>query len=231
MSSSKKVIVLNRPRRRRNGGQPSVIRNRFSSFVRQEEKANHIPMFKSNIPVSHTFRFLATSNFNANISTGNVGAVPGVVCYVLNTTGREIIETFKIKRVKIWSPPPSIGGSATCSVEWYSNSTAQLFGSSKEISDTSINVSSPAFISTSPPVGCSASFWQDVVASSTSLFNMVAPAGSIIDLSLDYILLDDANAAAAYTFTSGAATLGTLYYIGLDSSGNKLVPVSKTPNF
>jgi len=231
---SKMVLLKNRPRRRQ-GGQPSVIRSRFTSFRNQEEKALHVPMFKSNIIVNHTYRFVSNAiQANKVISTQNIFAAIGVITSVLNTTATHIAESFKVTRLKAWAPPTTVAGvvgAATVSVEWTGNAANELYGSSLEVSDTSINPACPAFISSAPPKGCAASFWNLDNGVSTPMFSLSYPAGTILDLSLQYALLDDNAVKGTYTFTSGAATLGNMYYISLDSGGNSLIPVSKSTNF
>jgi len=117
-------------------------------------------------------------------------------------------QSFKIKRIEIWSAPASQGSNATCSVEWFG------FGNSPNIeeSDTTLSVTKNAYISCSPPKTSLAAFWQK--ATGTALFKLVCPVGSIIDLIVDTILTDDEAVTSASVVTG---VLGTVYYLYLDN--------------
>jgi len=231
MSKLISLNMNNRPRRRRNG-QPSVFRNRFSSAGSQEQKSIHIPTIKSNVLVSHTYRFTATNAAtNVRLNQLHLLSSCGVVCTVLNTTGTVIAESVRLRRIKIWSPTSTIGATQTCSIEWVNNSAGQLFGTTKEVSDTTTNVFSPAYLSAAPPAGSAASFWNNYNGGTvTNICTLAYGANSVIEIHIDYVLLDDNGLKMSYTFTSGAATLGTMYYINLDNTINTPV-VSLNGNY
>jgi len=170
---------------------------------------------------SHKFRFVATSVFSGNIRQEDIGGALGTIATVTNSTVTLINETFKIKKVEMWTPPASQGAAATCSLNWIGGS----FAPNKEVSDTSVSVSFPAHIVSKPPPNSSASFWQNV-AGSTAMFTVVCPAGTIIDLSVSYIEGDDESVNTSAVAT---AVLGHTYYLALDGpTTNLLVPVSLT---
>jgi len=185
-----------------------------------------IPAFKPNLTFNHKFRFNCTAAVSSDITNSNLMATFGTICTVLNTSGVALAESFKLKRVKIWTPPPTQGSSATCSVEWSTFASAALYNSSMQTSDTSINPSSPAYVSVAPPKGSNASFWQ--TAGTTVLFHITAPIGSIIEIDVLVVLVDDNNDRLGITYTSGAATLGNFYYIDLVATS--AVAISLTPN-
>lgn len=194
----------------------------------QEEKAQHIPQIRSNIIVNHKFRFACTAAINSVITATNFLAATGTCCYTANSTGRILSETFKVKRIEVWAPPPSQGSSATCSVQWNGTTSSSLNTSALEVSDTSINPSTPAYVNAVPPKDCVGSFWN--TAGTTTVCTIIAPTGSVIDVTLHYILSDDAGDYAPYSYTSGAATGGAIYYISLDGTTNTKA-VSLNPNY
>jgi hypothetical protein len=184
-------------------------------------RAATVPQISANVMKSHIFRFVASSAFNGNIRQEDVGGALGTIATVVNSTVTYINETFKVRRLRIWTPPASQGAAATCSVNWIGGS----FAANKEISDTSVSVSVPAHIDCKPPKDSSASFWQNV-ASSTALFTLACPAGSIVDLHVSFIEGDDEGVNSASVVT---AVLGHTYYLALDGpTTNLLVPVSLT---
>jgi len=177
---------------------------------RSTNSLHSIPAFKSNIIVSHKFRYLCVAAINVDITNSALLQTFGSICTVLNSQGVAFGESFKVKNIKCWAPPPTQGSSATCSLEWTTTGSAVLYNTNLEVSDTSINPSSPAYYSTTPPKGSNASFWQ--TAGTNVLLHIIAPIGSIIDIDVQYILADDNNVRLGVTYASGAATLGNVYY-------------------
>ncbi len=177
------------------------------------------PPLSANVVVRHKFRFVSTTGASTNITDRNLNQMFGLVCTVANTTLKGLVNAVKLHRVQVWAPPASQGGSVTCSVLWASGS----FAPDVEVSDTSNSVASPAYISTVPPAGSSASFWMGETASNT-MFTLLAPSGSVIDVEATGVLADTQAALTSYTVAAG--TLGALYYPPLDGVTDLYTPVS-----
>jgi hypothetical protein len=134
------------------------------------------------------------------------------------------VAAFLIKKIQIWSPPPSQGAISTCAIEWTGTSPV----STVEVSDTTNSVTMPAYISSVPPRNSTATFWQR--ANAIAMFVLTVPPGSIIDLDLDLVLLDDAALATVYAVAT--AVLGNPYYLALDGPATHLLtPVSLSTTF
>jgi hypothetical protein len=80
----------------------------------------------------------------------------------------------------------------------------------------------PAHVTSKPPVGSAASFWLG--SASNTMFTLVAPVGSVIDVHCTHVLFD--TQAAADTLAVAAGTLGALYYMPLDGVSDVYLPVS-----
>lgn len=209
-------------------------KKRTNKVIYSESKEGHIPSFSSNVTVTRKFRFAAQSSAVVKISNNDILAALGSMCTTGGISGYCLAQSYQLKQIEIWSPIASQGTSATCSIEWTANSSAANFNSSLQTSDTSINPLSPAHVRVRPPKGSVASFWQEPSASAINLMSITAPAASIIDLTVKYVLLDDNANRVLTTYTSGVATLGFAYYGYLDNYETNppvLKPVSLTPNF
>lgn len=181
-------------------------------------------MIKSNVVLRHKYRFVSTSATSTGVTPQSILCAAGTICTVVNSVCTSFMGSFKVNRVSIWTPPASQGASATCSVDWpgFANSP------SLEFSDTTVSVATPAYVSCAPPPMSLASFWQ--VSSATTLFTLVAPVGSIIDVELSLILQDNDVAAAASAVATGI--LGSYYYLSLDPNAtHRYTPVSLTTTF
>jgi len=183
------------------------------------------PQLKSNIMLTHRYRFLSTSSTTTTITPNSILCAAGTICTVVNSNVISMFTSFKIRRVEVWSPPASQGAAVTCSLNW--SGAVSQFSPDLEVSDTSLSVTRPAYISTSPPQGSIASFWQSL--SSNGIFELTAPSGSVIDVVLDLILYDDDNPAGQANVAVTTATLGLTYYMSLDpNTTHRYVPVSLT---
>jgi hypothetical protein len=181
---------------------------------------NSIPQLETTVRKSHRFRFNASSPLDdVAITTFQVLGAAGGICSVVNNSVSYINRSMKIKSIEIWSPTSTSTTSATCSVNWQGGTNAP----NVEVSDTSINQSRPAHIMTRPPVNSLASFWA--IGGGTTVFKISCPGGSIIDIQLSLIEVDQSAASNTATITTG--TLGALYYLALDGpTTNLLVPIS-----
>jgi hypothetical protein len=183
-------------------------------------RMNRPSQLKSNIQVHHKFRFLASSSFIGSINTQTMMGIAGVMAS--STTNAYVIaSTMKINSIEAWTPPASQGSAATVSLIWAGYNNAP----EREVSDTTVSVSTPAYIKSSPPTDSLAKFWFNQV-SNQNIFVLNAPVGTIVDVDVDFILFDDAEVQTAVVLIG--ATAGLMYYSPLDGFGaaSKLNPVS-----
>lgn len=180
---------------------------------------------RSNIQFSHTYRFTSTSGTATAITANSLACAAGTVCVVGNSTVYSLFAAVKMNQISIWSPSATQGAFATCSVEW---SSTLGNTSTTEVSDTSVSTASPAHLVTGPPRASLASFWNNNVNAASTLCTITAPTGSIIDVSVSVILVDD-NIANPFDASIATGTLGNFYYLSLDPNAtHRYVPVSLT---
>lgn len=191
-------------------------------MLRSSKSLVHPPQIKSNIIFGHRYRFTSTGAAAIPITVALLRGIGGVVA-TTSTTGAPIAFSVKVRSVEIWTPPASQGALATCSLEWASGSTLDSTNT-VEVSDTSMSVAEPAHLRTSPPKSSLASFWQHIGAD--QLFVITAPAGSVVDVSMQYVLNDDE--ASPTSVVLAGATVGNMYYMPLDGHGGVMAPVSLT---
>jgi len=180
--------------------------------------------FHSNILVRHKYRFVSTSGTATQITAlslcGAGGSIGTTVTQVVAFAG-----TVKVNSVEIWTPVAAQGSSATCSVEWLG-----LANTSIEVSDTSVSTAVPAHVFTRPPPNSPSSFWM--LNNAGNVFNITAPAGSIIDVSLSFIIYDNEANIALPSIVVGTAVVTTVYFLSLDPPAtHRFTPVSLTTTF
>lgn len=171
--------------------------------------------------MTHTFRYISATGSQTTIYSGDLIAACGNIA-VLTTSLYAIAATVKLRSIRIWTPPASQGSTATCSVNWFGGPQSP----NTAISDTTISVTVPAKISTRPPPKSLASFWV-TEATSTDLFDITAPSGSVIDVSLSFIFTDSIVGTSVNSTVVGKS-IGQIYYAGLDGtfSSSTFKPVS-----
>jgi hypothetical protein len=167
-----------------------------------------------------TYRFSMSSG-TVSINSDQVIAACGGIAST--TTGlRPFVGAIKVLSVKMWAPSVS-NALASCSVAWEGG----LFGVTKTITDSSISVTTPAKVFTKPPKDCSSNFWQNTNAN--PLFTLITNVGStIVDVKLSCILSDNTVAYSFSPITIVGATVGNLYFLGLDGLGaatSKFIPI------
>lgn len=199
----------------------------MSSMHKSQNKSKlssaHPPMIRSNITLSHTYRFTSTSGTATALTVGSLFGAAGTMCTVANSQVQTFYNSVKVREISIWSPPASQGAISTCSVEWLGGANSNTV----EVSDSSNSVSRPARISSKPPRGSLASFWNTTSSGANTICTLVAPTGSIIDVVLDLILSDDDLVNFVIVIAAGA--LGNIYYLSLDPNAtHRYVPVSLT---
>jgi hypothetical protein len=171
---------------------------------------------RSNVELSHRYRFTSNNGGTTGITPTSMLCAAGTMGTVANTTVTSVFGAVKLNRIEIWSPPASQGSTVTCSVDFVGLGNSP----NREYSDTSISVTTPAHITCSPPPQSLASFWQ--FPSTTSLCNVTAPIGSIIDVVVSLIMNDQDITPA--TTSVATAVLGSMYFLSLDPNTTKHYP-------
>jgi len=183
----------------------------------------HPPQLATNVTFRHRFRFISTSATATAITPTSLLGACGAMATVLNTSVATLSSSIKVDHVSLWTPPASQGASATCSINFLGLGNTP----SREFSDTTVSVAEPAFVSCKPPPQSLASFWQ--VPSNTTMFTLVAPVGTIIDINVNVILADGTDNTSIIVAT---AALGSVYYLSLDPvATHRYTPVSLTTTF
>jgi hypothetical protein len=182
--------------------------------------------FSAYLPYTHTYRFDSgptVNNVAESITALNLLGAAGVFTSTTNTTVETWYSQVKVLNVRVWSPciqSYSSGtgvGQGNCSIIWAGSENDP----GMQISDTTNNVSVPAFISTKPPAGSSAAFWNSSAAG--GLFYLTATPGSIVEVTLS---LSQQGGSSGASINVGTAALGSSYFLALDGPGsNKFAPV------
>lgn len=184
-----------------------------------------VPQLKTNIELSHRYRYTSTAGTLTTITDSLLLTAAGVSART-STLGDAIFQSVKVVAVEIWTPPASQGAAATCSILWPSTNTSPA----REVSDTTVSTAVPAHVRAQPPPNSLCGFWQE--GTEEPLFSLIAPPGSIIDVTLALIALDgDPPTGTPLTATLVAANPGSMYYCSLDSNvaaGSIYKPVSLT---
>jgi len=182
-----------------------------------------IPQIPSNVSYGHTFRFLSTSGTLTAITPTSLLGAAGAFTQVVNTTLVTVNASVRVNKIEMWTPPAAQGSSATCAVNFSGTSLNQP---DREYSDTTVSTAFPAHLVVRPAATSLASFWQ--AASANTLFTLVAPVGTIIDVHVALIWNDGGDAASG-AITVATAALGALYYMSLDPNAtHRYTPVSLT---
>jgi len=186
--------------------------------------ALHPPQLKTAVQCRHTFRFKATSALSAvQIQAHFINDL--IQMAATTTTAYTLIESFKIRSVKLWGPMASDLVPVTVSLEW-ADAVAQLDTNRALISDTSMGSSRCAFINAKPPKSSTASLWQGDSTNPSFILN--GPINTVVDLDLTFTLVNNQNGDDnPVAITVAGATVGQVYFGRLDGpTTGLLTPVS-----
>ncbi len=175
-------------------------------------------MSEKNIMIPHRFCFQSATNNQTQITVGNLISAFGCMATGANTVN-VMCKAVRLKRIRIWTSPVTLGIALTNGVEWLSSDVTVM---TQEVRDSSNTPERPAYVDVKPLQTTQAWYWRTVSnvggGANTGLFNIVAPTGSLIEVTMTGILSDVAFANYGIA-TTAAATVSEIYYGGLDGIG------------
>jgi hypothetical protein len=211
-------MTSNNRSRRVNNSRRGLPRNPRSSFIQQA--LPNPPQWSSTVTTAYVQRFVATSGINGVvIDTTELFDLKCVATTA--TSAARIFGGLKVTGIEIWAANSSATASNTIQLEWLTQNP--FFGApSRIVSDTAIGTSNVAHIKTKPPRNSFAAEWLPITPEpngdpAPSVFSIVCPQGSIVDVHM-VVALRDIEGASFVSGTVAAATTGILYTRHLDST-------------
>ncbi len=185
----------------------------------REMTLQHPRAMTSSISLSKLFRFQATTAGTYDINTNDVA---DLLCVATSSTAAyRLVNNFRIIAVELWGPATTgTIAQSTVQIDW----DGSLPGGNKRQTDTVLGSSQVAHLRSRPAPGSYAGLWQS--GGNNSLFRLVVPQYTIIDLTLEITLRDSGDVSAVGAAVSGATT-GATYVRALNSnvSTTALAPV------
>jgi hypothetical protein len=138
---------------------------------------------------------------------------------VANTTFQPWASSFRIKKLVVF-PSLSPASIENAYAEWNTSLTAFV----KDVVKSNAvpeGTTMPTSFTFTPPVKSLASDW---ITTSSTIFNLFVPTGSIIDFYVDYTI--SASIIPPTIAVSAGAALGKIAYLPLDGSSNTLVQIA-----
>ncbi len=185
---------------------------------------HHPPQFVPTFVLHKKLRFQAVAAGPTTLSTKSFG---DLWCTAATATSAyQLASHVRLRKVEIWGPMAQTLAPVTVSIDWTGSNLLGGFGKSNRVSDTSIGASQCAHLVARPPPNSQISQWQQA-AQTNEICRIDYPAGSVIDVTYDLVVRDDASVTSV-TGAVVAATVGANYIRSLDSfsSGVNLPPTS-----
>ncbi len=182
------------------------------SYYRKKTKISQrlIPQYDAKPAFCRKIRYFQSSAVIGGVVTSRALLRLMVSVHSGSTTLVPLMAAVRIKAVKLWSASVAASttlGFSTVRVQWLGT-----FTRAKEISDSG-NATYPAHISTTPPPDSDASFWLsfDTDMIDNEIFQYDLPQGGILDLTIEYTLVDGATSQGTLTASSTPAFDGLAY--------------------
>jgi hypothetical protein len=203
------------------------------------------PPYTPTTTVQRKFRFYANITGGGSVTTYilNAPKLCALQSFALTTTSLvQLYETVRIKSVKVWGSPPQNGLACSARVE-FAGAALGIQGDNRSVSDYSMGMTKPAYVSCRPHPTSQAAQWQTgVTTNSSNLFSITLNPQSlntvafIIDVSLELRISSDQRTTLNVTTVAGPATVSGIYYLALDnncsgalSTSNNLTPDESLP--
>lgn len=180
------------------------------------------PPFQPNLAVRRKLRFESSAALtSAPVIVADLFDLVAMAATATSAFG--VYNSVRLRGIEIWGPMASDLKPVTVSVEYDGGNV----GSPRVLfSDTSMGAMLCAHVKTRPPVRSLSSFW--LTSGGTTLFRLTAPANSVIDVDLDFVLQDGSGAQAVGAAVAGA-TAGVVYVRSLNSNGLANIPPLSFP--
>lgn len=183
---------------------------------------NHPPMLRPQYSGSKTIRFQSSNTVAAVLVTAQNLLQLTVVALTSTATSR-LWSSVRLRKVEAWCIGAQNAASEKLSI------VGVGAGPQNFVADLSMGVQ-PAHVVWRPSAASLASFWYEQgVRETDNLFQISAPASTVIDVSVDWIM-DTASGFIAGPVPAGA-TAGDIYCATLDGNGvtGVIVPQDYTP--
>ena len=182
-----------------------------SPFRRASDRALHPQPVEAALRVTRKQRFIASAALTSGQVT--VASLTGLYNMATSaTTGQPLFSSARILQVEAWAPPGTTTP-VTVALEW----NGGTFAPHKRVSDTSIGATFPAHIRCAPPDNWIFRDWVDETGTSTVLFTIACPTGTVVDITAEFMLRNGESPPGADTIAG--ATAGEVYVRAPDSSG------------
>jgi len=196
-----------------------LIRGRGAHLPKGKGGSSLPPKLALTPVVRKAFRFKATASSLTSVTVGSLlGVLGGVGTTVVAV--KQIASAVKLMKVVVW-PSPSTSSADTVLLNWAQGASGQ---DPDEVEDETLpeGVSITRSMSFVPPTRSLAGFWITSTDASSTVFQIQAPVGSVVDVSLHLCITD---AFASSTVVVASAVIGTYYYLALDGpASNVYVP-------
>ncbi len=170
-------------------------------------------------------RFLCT---NASAGVGQIITYANILDSFLvattATTGVQLFDMVKIRRVQMWAPSTSAFVPTTVQV-CFDGKTAGSVGDAMQHTATSIGSTEPAYLDARPSKRSQASQFQ--ASSANTAMVLVMPVNTIMDVELTFVNALDNAAPVATGSALVAATAGDIYFRAID--GGPVAATKWTP--
>jgi len=168
--------------------------------------ASHPPMLVAQSVRTIKIRCLATATTTgASFTIANFSGFLGVLANAA-TTGFNLSQQFRLRRISIWGPVSTAGTPVTVAIQWV-NSVNDFVGPPVQFLDTSVSFDWPAHVSCKPPRGSLSDRWHDSTETDKTVV-LTYPSGSTVDFSFDWVLSDLLQ--TNYAGTLAGATVGSV---------------------
>jgi len=172
--------------------------------------ASHPPPFTAQSVRSIKIRMLASAAVSGyQVLMSDLGGMAGLIAKS-TTTSQYLSSLTRVRKITMWGPVATAGTPVTVQWTWSNNSEDFETPPSTRM-DTSVSYDHPAFLSLTPPRASLCAKWHS--SGLTDSYGIIScPAGTTVDLELDFVLCDGPDTPYVAGPDLVGATAGNIYH-------------------
>lgn len=173
-----------------------------------------------------TLRFYSSSTASGSITVKDL--LDLIFVATTTTAGYRLMDSVRMRKIEMWASAPA-AGTTVISVEENVTGATTITGRSFAVTDMVVGSARSAHLVYKPVRGSYTDMWYSAAqpVTTTTLVNIIAPASSVLDLTIDYVLADGLQAPTSVARGVAGAVAGQVYCsaFGYSISPTMWVPV------
>jgi len=138
-----------------------------------------------------------------------------------------LFDSVRLRKIEIWASAAAAGTTLISIEDLPTVGAGQMSGKSQMIQDTVVGSAKAAHVVYRPTKGTFQDLWFSTTGGTQALVNVIVPASSVLDLTIEYTMADGNQAPSGTASVVAGAVTGQVYCraFGVATSATNWVPI------